>query len=258
MKLFKTQLSIFNEIFNGNDVPHCLFEGQMVGEIFTAVTNILKSKIGHEEWKSYCMCINAKLEHGIKSLRKRIHLFSKVIPQCREKKKFIIIYFADDLTEDAQSAIRYNIELFAESTRFIFICENIHKIMDPIQSRCFHIPFPLPNTTELESYFCQRYKNVPQNIIQASIRKYPHVVQVENHIKLFDESSMTQTMMEYMLRQSDQTITDMNHINEAICDQLLFTDVIEHTNLENSEKQLLRQYCIQGGQVKEQIRPFMC
>lgn len=60
--------------------------------------------------------------------------------------KLVIIDSIDKLSRQAQNALRRTMEEFMGNCKFVFICYNIHRIIDPLKSRCSLIS--LPNPTE--------------------------------------------------------------------------------------------------------------
>ena len=70
---------------------------------------------------------------------------------------------ADNLTTDAQSALRRCIELFNHTTRFIIILEDRHRLLKPIISRfCeIYVPLPIINNKEvnLHTYTLNNFLN---------------------------------------------------------------------------------------------------
>jgi hypothetical protein len=62
------------------------------------------------------------------------------------------MYNADELTIDAQSALRRCIELFSHTTRFFIVVENKHKLLKPILSRFCEIYIPDKSETDVPVY----------------------------------------------------------------------------------------------------------
>lgn len=86
--------------------------------------------------------INASSENGIDVLREKITSFASSVSF--QKWKIVILDEADGLTPNFQAAARPIMEQFSKHTRFIFTCNYVEKIIEPIVSRCsvFHIQPP--------------------------------------------------------------------------------------------------------------------
>jgi len=121
------------------DIPHMLFSGPAgVGKTTTALC-IAKELLG-EEWKKNTLELNASDERGIKMVRERVKEFAASVKLATDKEfgkpKIIILDEADEMTSEAQTALRRIIEDSARTTRFIIICNYLSQIIEPIQSRC--------------------------------------------------------------------------------------------------------------------------
>jgi hypothetical protein len=90
------------------------------------------------------MFVNCAHGKGIKFIRDELKYFAKANIQCNDVTLFksIVLYNADELTIDAQSALRRCIELFSYNTRFFIVVENKHKLLKPILSRFCEIYIP--------------------------------------------------------------------------------------------------------------------
>ncbi|MHB8545151.1 MAG: replication factor C small subunit [Nitrosotalea sp.] len=121
---------------NTSEMPHLLFSGSAgVGKTTTALC--LAREILGESWREHTLELNASDERGINMVRERVKKFARFsgldtsIPF-----KLIILDEADEMTSDAQTALRRIIEDTAKHCRFIMIANNISKIIEPLQSRC--------------------------------------------------------------------------------------------------------------------------
>jgi replication factor C small subunit len=83
-------------------------------------------------------------------VRERVKKFSRFAGlDSRIPFKIIILDEADEMTSDAQTALRRIIEDTAKFCRFILIANNISKIIDPIQSRCAVFKFTRIDENEI-------------------------------------------------------------------------------------------------------------
>ena len=122
------------------DMPHLLFSGSAgVGKTTTALC-IARQVLG-EYVRDYTLELNASDERGIGMVREKVKKFSRYAGMVDVPFKIIILDEADEMTSDAQTALRRIIEDTAKYCRFILIANNISKIIDPIQSRCATFKF---------------------------------------------------------------------------------------------------------------------
>jgi len=122
------------------DMPHLLFSGSAgVGKTTTALC--LSRQILGEYAKDYTLELNASDERGIGMVREKVKKFSRYAGMVDIPFKIIILDEADEMTSDAQTALRRIIEDTAKICRFILIANNVSKIIEPIQSRCATFKF---------------------------------------------------------------------------------------------------------------------
>jgi len=136
---------------NQSEMPHLLFSGSAgVGKTSTAIC-ISRDILG-KYWQDYSLELNASDERGIGMVREKVKKFSRFAGLDTEIPfKIIILDEADEMTSDAQTALRRIIEDTAKYCRFILIANNLSKIIDPIQSRCVVFKFTRISNKEISS-----------------------------------------------------------------------------------------------------------
>lgn len=174
-------------------IPHLLFHGSsgtgkrtLVYDFVNKIYNGDKSKL-----KTNVMYVNCAHGKGIKFIRDELKFFAKTNIQGNKGIQFktIVLFNADSLTIDAQSAMRRCIESFSHTTRFFIVVENKLKMLNPILSR-----------------FCEIY--VPDHLDKngkiINLHQY-HLNKVygktEHHIPFFNklfESSMKKTSVQWI------------------------------------------------------------
>ena len=122
------------------DMPHLMFSGSAGVGKTTAALCIARQILG-DNARDYTLELNASDERGIGMVREKVKKFSRFAGMEEIPFKIIILDEADEMTSDAQTALRRIIEDTAKYCRFILIANNISKIIDPIQSRCATFKF---------------------------------------------------------------------------------------------------------------------
>lgn len=63
--------------------------------------------------------------------------------------KVVVINKLDNLSYYAQASLRRTMEKYSDSCKFIFVCDQLSKIIEPIRSRCILIRTPLPSEEQI-------------------------------------------------------------------------------------------------------------
>lgn len=122
--------------------------------------------------------------------------------------KIIILDDADNLTIEIQQAFRRIMEMYSTTCRFVLICTNLEKIIDPIQSRCSRMEYsPLDEKS---------VKNIFNRI--TTIEKIKIVDEAFNVIYSASTGNISRAIT---LLQTAVAIAGENTIDDAVIYQIL-------------------------------------
>jgi len=117
------------------NIPHCIFAGPP-GTGKTTAALCLAHDLYGARYREYLMELNASDERGINVVRETVKTFARTRSIGEISFKILILDEADNMTSDAQQALRRTMERYTETARFILIANYSGKIIEPIQSRC--------------------------------------------------------------------------------------------------------------------------
>ena len=127
-------------------IPHIIFHGPCGSGKHTILFNFINQlyKNDKKSMSDNVMYVNCAHTKGIRFIRDELKFFAKTNIQITDNVLFksIVLFNADKLTVDAQSALRRCIEQFSNNTRFFIIVENKDNLLKPILSRFCDIYIP--------------------------------------------------------------------------------------------------------------------
>jgi replication factor C small subunit len=133
------------------NIPHCIFAGPPGTGKTTAALCLTRDLYG-AGYREHRMELNASDERGINVVRQTVKTFARVRSIGEIPFKIMILDEADNMTRDAQQALRRTMERFTETCRFILIANYSGKIIEPIQSRCAPFRFTYLSRKDHDNY----------------------------------------------------------------------------------------------------------
>ena len=152
----ETIKNVFKGFVSQGELPNLLLTGSAgVGK--TTIAKALCDEIG----ASYIMINGSDEGRFLDTVRTRIRTFASTVSLTSgASHKVVIIDEADNTTNDVQLSLRSAVEEFHNNCRFIFTCNFINKIIEPLHSRCTVVDFRVKNgqSVALQGQFFERLR----------------------------------------------------------------------------------------------------
>ncbi len=142
---------------NPKTMPHLMLAGIPGTGKTTVAICIAHELFGLQNWRNFTLELNASDERGIDTVRDRVKDFSRYSRGAFGDVPFALVILdeCDQMTGPAQTALRRIMETSSRTSRFILICNQSSKIIEPIQSRCAIFRFSkLDRTAMIEHLEC--------------------------------------------------------------------------------------------------------
>ena len=181
----------FQEYVNRKEVPNLLLSGTAgVGK--TTVAKALCEEVGSDY-----IVINGSDDRGIQTIQTTVKNFATSM-SLTGARKVIILDEADNLTTDAQKALRGMMEEVSINCSFIFTCNFKNRILDAIHSRCAVVDFKVNGQkAKLAAQFFKRVEwileqegvSYDKEVVAAVITKYfPDGRRILNELQRYSAS----------------------------------------------------------------------
>jgi len=163
----------FQQYVNSGNIPNLMLTGTSgVGKTTIALAMCEEMDLNH-------LFLNSSEERGMDTLRNKIVRYASTMAFSGNR-KVNILDEADNITPDAQLALRGAMEKFANNCSFVFTCNYKAKLIDAIHSRCSVIDFTLKvdERPKIASLF---FKRIVQMLADEGVRyEAPAVVAIIN------------------------------------------------------------------------------
>ena len=168
-------------------MPSFLFYGP-AGTGKTTMSFIIKNDLGAD-----VLTYNGSDDTSIDTIRDRVKNFIASKSMKKGIPKLVIIQEADMLSKSAQNGLRAMMEEYHRNARFIFTLNHIHKVEEPLKSRCVNIEFRNPDRKSIREFLtniCTSEKVMIENEALSRLIEYnyPDIRKMVNKLQEASES----------------------------------------------------------------------
>ena len=202
-----------------NEMPNVLLYGRAgVGK--TAAAMALANDMLGDDKSSNFFEINASDDRKLETVRTRIKEIASTGKVGEVPFKIILLDEMDGMTRDAQNALKRIMERYADNCRFIITCNDRHKIIHPLISRCANYAFKRLEHWDMYAILTNALQSEGVNHI------------TEDEIEIFIESLHGDVRRG--LTELQAAVSSKSSLSKQIDKQLLpYTEILELVNQNN-------------------------
>src|SRR3972149_3614808 len=141
------KLKILKHMESPSTMPHFLFYSTSPG---TGKSSMVRAIINELVCDS--LNINRSDDRSIEVVREKIREFAMTQSSKPGLRRIIFLDEFDGMMKAGQDALRTIMEVYAKNVIFLICCNNLHKINEPIKSRCVVVGFAHPEKEEIFKY----------------------------------------------------------------------------------------------------------
>ena len=250
--VFQDKQKLLNYLKNPQTLPSFLFVSKSPGTGKTSTAKLIVDYLKCDKLR-----LNASDERGIDVIREKIKIFARGLSS-NNVKRCIFLDEADGLTGIAQNSLRNVMEEYSNNCFFILTCNNVHKIIEPIKSRCITFTFDKPFTDEICVYLQEICEKEDIDYTEASLEElvkiqYPNI---RNCVKILQDCKISgnslnayldtvqnfEELLEDIGRKDVKKIKDKvfkNEIDVVAFNNWYFKYLFNHSDFDDKDKKII-------------------
>jgi len=130
-----------------SSIPHFLLYSKTPGTGKTTLAKAIINELGCD-----ALVLNSSDDRKIDSVRDKVKEFSMTKSSKDGMRRCVFMDEFDGMLKASQEALRNVMETYASNVFFILTCNNINKVIEPLQSRCVKISFAYPEKEDIKKY----------------------------------------------------------------------------------------------------------
>ena len=156
-------------------IPHFLLYSKTPGTGKTTLAKAIINELGCD-----ALVLNSSDDRKIDVVRQKVKEFSITQSSKIGLRRCVFMDEFDGMLKASQEALRNVMETYASNVFFILTCNNVNKVIEPLQSRCQMISFAFPKKEEIYKYLVdictkEEMKYTEEGIKQLVELNYPSI-----------------------------------------------------------------------------------